>query len=66
MKAHEEQFSMAPPTPFVEPGGFFPSGRADRHTDVILPERAKIVAFCRKRLRDSAYPVARFYPDLAS
>ena len=64
MKAHEERFAMAPPSPFAETGDFMPSGRADRHADVMLPERARIIAFCRERLRGASYPVARFYPDL--
>lgn len=64
MKANEERFSMAPPSPFGETGDFMPSGRADRHADVMLPERARIIAFCRERLRGASYPVARFYPDL--
>jgi aryl sulfotransferase len=64
MKAHEERFSMAPPSPFGETGDFLPSGRADRHADVLLPERARIIAFCRERLRGGSYPLARFYPDL--
>ena len=65
MKAHEDQFSMAPPGPFSEADDFMPSGRVDRHTDVILPERARIIAFCRERLRGASFPLARFYPDLA-
>lgn len=64
MKAYEERFSMAPPSPFGDTGDFMPSGRADRHTDVMLPERARIIAFCRERLRGSSYPIARFYPDI--
>jgi hypothetical protein len=64
MKANEEQFSMAPPSPFGETGDFMPSGRSDRHADVLLPERARIIAFCRERLRGSSYPIGRFYSDL--
>jgi hypothetical protein len=31
---------------------------------VLLPERARIIAFCRERLRGSSYPIGRFYSDL--
>jgi hypothetical protein len=64
MKAREERFSMAPPSPFGETGTFMPSGRSDRSTDVLLPERARVIAFCRERLRGASYPVERFYADL--
>ena len=65
MKTHEDRFTMAPPQPFQRDGSFMPSGRGDRHADVGPAERERILAFCRERLRGAAYPVARFYPDLA-
>lgn len=66
MKAHEERFTMAPPTPLqVQEGAFLRSGRADRHGDVGPAARERVLAFCRARLRGAAYPAARFYPDLA-
>lgn len=65
MKAHEGRFAMAPPSPFGEhDGDFMPSGSSDRQNAVILPERARITAFCREKFRGASYPVARFYPDL--
>ena len=67
MKAHEERFEMAPPTPFSDPQvSFLKSGRSDRHTDVGPGERARVLAFCRERLRGSPYPAGRYYPDLGA
>jgi len=65
MKAHEERFEMAPPTPFPAAGSFLKSGRRDRGRDVGPAERERILAFCRERLRGAAYPAARYYPELA-
>jgi hypothetical protein len=64
MKAREDQFSMAPPSPFGKTGDFMPSGRGDRDGDVLLPERARIIAFCRERLHGASYPIGRYYPDV--
>lgn len=65
MKRHEEYFEMAPPTMFsVDGGEFLASGKAARHEDVTPDVRARIQDYCRTALRDSPYPVARFYPDV--
>jgi hypothetical protein len=67
MKAHEERFEMAPPTPFSSPqDSFLKSGRSDRHADVGPAESTRILAFCRERLRGSPYPAGRHYPDLGA
>lgn len=65
MKANEERFTMAPPTPFQEPGSFLRSGASDRQQGVDPAQRERILAYCRGRLAGAAYPAARFYPDLA-
>lgn len=66
MKANEELFEMSPPTYFSVLGGsHFESGKKERDRDVGPAERDRIVAFCRERLKDSPYPLARFYPDVA-
>lgn len=65
MKAREELFEMAPPTPFSVAEGFLRSGRGDRHSDVDAAARDRILAFCRERLAGGRYPAARFYPELA-
>lgn len=65
MKAHEERFEMAPPSPFSGPeSSSLKSGRGDRHSDVGAAERARILAFCRERLAGSPYPAGRWYADL--
>ncbi len=65
MKIHEERFSMAPPTIFAPEGEFLKKGKARRDADSAGGERARIVAFCRERLRGGEYVDAGFYPDLA-
>ena len=67
MKANEEVFEMAPPSFFsLGEGSFFRSGKGDRDRDVGEADRERVLAFCRERLQASAYPVERFYPDVAS
>lgn len=67
MKAHEEVFEMAPPTMFsVSGGAFVAGGRASRDADVPPHVRRRIVEYCREGLRESSYPVERFYPDVAA
>lgn len=65
MKTHEEQFEMAPPTMFSSRrSGFLASGKASRHEDVTPDIRDRILEYCGRSLKDSAYPVARFYADV--
>jgi len=65
MKANEELFEMAPPTPLqAEDGRFLHSARSARDAAVGPAERERIVAWCRDQLRGTSYPAARFYPDL--
>lgn len=67
MKNHEEFFEMAPPTMFSVAGGqFMASGKEKRHEDVKPAVRERILAYCREALTRSAYPAARFYPDLTA
>jgi hypothetical protein len=69
MKAHETSFEMAPPTMFSVSGGKVMIGgtRGNEPRDAKLPPavRERIVSYCRDALSGAAYPVARFYPDLA-
>jgi hypothetical protein len=65
MKEHEEVFEMHPPNLFSTRGAFFNSGAHDRYKDATEEETERIRAFCRERLTDGSYPLARFYPDVA-
>jgi hypothetical protein len=66
MKEHEEYFEMTPPTMFsVRAGEFLASGKEKRHEDVSPEVRDRILAYCRTSLEGAAYPVGRFYPDVA-
>jgi hypothetical protein len=65
MKTREEFFEMAPPTMFsIASGKFMASGKEKRHEDVTPTGRQRIIAYCREALKESAYPLQRFYPDL--
>jgi aryl sulfotransferase len=66
MKDREEWFEMHPPNIFSEGGRFFPSGSLERHADATPAEAERIRRFCRERLAGGRYPLARFYPDVAS
>jgi hypothetical protein len=68
MKTHEEYFEMSPPSLLSEQAAslsFFQSGKADRDRSLSDADRARIASFCRERLKDSPYPLERFYPDVA-
>ena len=69
MKAHEASFEMAPPTMFSVGRGRFMRGQEGnaRSRDAHVPRalREQILEYCREALAGSAYPAARFYPDLA-
>jgi hypothetical protein len=67
MKEREEFFEMSAPSYLTGEGGtFFRSGSKKRESMSADDERERILSFCRDRLADSTYPVARFYPDVAS
>jgi hypothetical protein len=67
MQDHEEFFEMAPPTMFSVAGDhFMPSGKASRNEDVPPAIGERVLSYCRQALRNSEYPVQRFYPDLGS
>lgn len=63
MKEREEWFEMSPPTIFAVGGSHFRSGSATRDAGADAVTRQRIVAFCRERLANRAYP-AELYPEL--
>ena len=70
MKAHEASFEMASPTMFSAGGAKFlaagGSAGGRRERDVPALAQQQITAYCREALSGSAYPLARFYPDVAA
>ena len=66
MKDREDWFEMHPPNLFSTAGAFFNSGARDRYKDASEQETERIHGFCRQRLADCSYPLARFYPDVAT
>jgi hypothetical protein len=66
MKDNEELFEMSPPNMFSVVGGkFLARGKANRHEDVSVAIRQRILDYCRESLHGSTYPALQFYPDLA-
>ena len=66
MKDNEELFEMSPPLPFDKGGGsFFVKGTGDRGKDISDADQKRVAQFCREKLKDSPYPLATHYPDVA-
>lgn len=57
---------MHPPQLLGVDTEFFVSGTADRHRDVPDDLRRRLLAWTASRMRDGAFPLARFYPDVAA
>ena len=65
MQEHDEAFEMHPPHILATDAELFVSGRAERHLDVPAEVKARIAAWVRAEMASSAFPLARFYPDVA-
>jgi hypothetical protein len=65
MQEHAEAFEMHPPHIMAVDAELFVRGSADRHKDVDAARRVRLGSWSRKALAGSAYPIDRFYPDLA-
>jgi hypothetical protein len=66
MQRYQDMFEMHPPHLLQANAELFVRGTADRHLDVPEQDRERILAWCDRELRGSAFPVARSYPDVAS
>lgn len=68
MQAMEEHFEMAPPSVFSVNSNnrFMASGKNKRYKDVTDADRQKIVDYTVDVLKDSSYPINRFYPDVTA
>ncbi len=65
MKDNDHFFEMSAPTPMdVGDANFFVKGSSNRGDDVSEEARQRVLRYCADRLKDAAYPVARFYPDV--
>jgi hypothetical protein len=66
MQAMEEHFEMAPPSVFSlnSNNRFMASGKNKRYKDVAEKDRQKIVDYTVEALKNSSYPISRFYPDV--
>lgn len=67
MKEHEYFFEMFSPNIFSVSNsiGFMQSGSLNRHEDTDNTECDRINVFCREKMKNSDYPLALFYPDVA-
>lgn len=66
MKENEEYFEMIPPNLFSVAGTYFKSGEIDRYKNVPDEIREKILSFCGQRLKNTSYPVEKFYSDITT
>ena len=64
MREHQEAFEMHPPQLLGTSAELFVRGTADRHRDVPDAVRQRILAWTAARLKDSDFPVGRYYPDV--
>jgi Sulfotransferase domain len=66
MQEHKDAFEMFPPHILATDAQLFVRGTADRHRDVPAETRERIAAWAAAGLDGMSYPLARFYPDVAS
>jgi len=66
MQRHSDAFEMNPPHLLQTDARLFVRGTADRHRDVPDAVRTRIAAWVANEMRDSDYPLAQKYPDVAA
>ncbi len=64
MQEHQDNFEMHPPHILQTNAALFVAGTADRHKDVPVEVRTRILAWSAGELADSDFPVAAMYPDV--
>ena len=65
MKQHQEAFEMHPPTILGTDVQYFIKGTTTRHEDVDPARRLRLARWSAERLAGTAFPLARYYPDVA-
>ena len=66
MQEHQDHFEMHPPHILQTNAELFKAGTADRHKDVPADVRQRTLAWARVELKDSDYPLAAHYKDVAA
>jgi aryl sulfotransferase len=66
MQEHQDHFEMHPPHIMQTNAELFVRGTADRHKDVPPDVRQRTLAWAKAELKDSDYPLASRYPDVAA
>lgn len=66
MREHDQAFEMHPPHILAVDAELFVRGSADRHRDVPPELTERLRAWCVERLAGRAFPLARYYPDIAA
>ncbi len=66
MRQHDEAFEMHPPHILATDAELFVSGGVQRHEDVPAEVKQRIAEWVRAEMAGSAFPLARFYPDVAA
>jgi sulfotransferase family protein len=65
MRAHQEAFEMHPPQILGTDVRYFVKGTSTRHEDVDPERKQRLSRWSAGRLAGTAFPLARYYPDLA-
>lgn len=65
MKEHSGAFEMHPPHILQTDAELFVSGKSDRHKDVPEEVRQRVAQWSREQLEGRAFPLSKFYPDVA-
>jgi hypothetical protein len=66
MQKHQDNFEMMPPHVLQTSAQLFVRGTADRHKDVPVDVRDRILAWAAADMAGSEYPLAAHYPDVAA
>jgi len=65
MQEHKDAFEMHPPHLLATDARLFVRGSADRHRDLPDEVRRRVSRWCARRLADTAFPLAKAWPDVA-
>ena len=64
MQRHQNLFEMQPPHVLQTNAKLFVRGTADRHKDVPVDVRNRILRWAASQMQDSSFPLAQAYPDM--
>jgi aryl sulfotransferase len=66
MQKHQDNFEMHPPHILQTNAELFVSGKTDRHKDVPVEIRERLLAWAAGEMAGHAFPLAQAYPDVSA